>query len=303
LQYASSWNLEDEFIEWIKNANTFCSSLVDRIVPGFPTDTYKEKTEQLGYEDELMVVGEPYHLWVIEGPEWIKNELKIEGTWLNTLIVDDLAPYRVRKVRILNGAHTAMTPVAYLYGLSTVEESICHEEVGMFIKEIIEQEIIPTLEGPKTELCSYADDVINRFANPYIKHYLMSIALNAISKFQTRNLPALLDYVEKYNSLPKRMVFSLSCLLYFYMGKRGNDAIELQDDPVIVQFFKDHWGKFEQKEHTMAELVNIILAERRLWGMDLTSIANLESTVSTNLLTIYQRGVKEALKELFETSI
>lgn len=303
LEYASLWNLEDEFIEWVKNANTFCSSLVDRIVPGFPTDSYKEKTEQLGYEDELMVVGEQYHLWVIEGPEWIKNELKVEGTGLNTLIVNDLSPYRIRKVRILNGAHTAMTPVAYLYGLSTVVESVNHEEIGMFIKEMIVEEIIPTLEGNKTELADYADDVMNRFANPYIKHYLMSIALNSISKFQTRNLPALLDYVEKYNTLPKRMVFSLSSLLYFYRGKRGNDVIELQDDPINVQFFKTNWEKFEQHELSMKELVNKILGEERFWGMDLTSIPNLENTVSTNLLTIYKMGVKEALKELFETSI
>ncbi|WHY02781.1 tagaturonate reductase [Neobacillus sp. DY30] len=302
-QYARSWNLEDEFIEWIKNANTFCSCLVDRIVPGFPSDSYNEKTQQLGYKDELMVVGEPYHLWVIEGPEWIKNELKVEGTGLNTLIVDDLTPYRIRKVRILNGTHTAMTPVAYLYGLNTVEDSINHEEVGMFIKKMITEEIIPTLEGSKTELASYANDVISRFANPYIKHYLMSIALNSISKFQTRNLPALLDYVENYNSLPKRIVFSLSCLLYFYRGIRGNEVIELQDNPEIIQFFKTQWEKFDQQEQTMAELVNKVLAEQRLWGMDLTSIQNLENTVSTNLLTIYQRGVKEALKELFEKSI
>jgi tagaturonate reductase len=303
LQYASYWNLGDEFIKWVENANTFCSSLVDRIVPGFPTDSYKEKIEQLGYEDELMVVGEQYHLWVIEGPEWIKNELKVEGTGLSTLIVEDLTPFRIRKVRILNGAHTAMTPVAYLSGLNTVEESVTNEEIGRFIREMIKEEIIPTLEGPKTELCSYATDVMNRFANPYIKHYLMSIALNSISKFQTRNLPALLDYVEINNSLPKRMVFSLSSLLYFYRGKRGNDVIELQDDPEIVEFFKTHWEKFEQQELAMSELVNIILAEQRLWGMDLTSIPNLESTVSTNLLTIYQLGVKDALKEWFETSI
>jgi tagaturonate reductase len=303
LQYASLWNLEDEFIVWVKNANTFCSSLVDRIVPGFPTDSYKEKTEQLGYEDELMVVGEQYHLWVIEGPEWIKNELKVEGTGLNTLIVNDLSPYRIRKVRILNGAHTAMTPVAYLYGLSTVEESVNHEEIGMFIKEMIAEEIIPTLEGSKTELADYADDVMNRFANPYIKHYLMSIALNSISKFQTRNLPALLDYVEKYNTLPKRMVFSLSSLLYFYRGKRGNNVIELQDDRGNMQFFKTNWEKFEQHELTMKELVNKVLSEERFWGLDLTAIPNLENTVSTNLLNIYKMGVKEALKELFETSI
>ena len=303
LQYASKWNLGDEFIEWVHNANTFCSSLVDRIVPGFPTDSYKEKTQQLGYEDELMVVGEPYHLWVIEGPEWIKRELPVEGTGLNTLIVDDLSPYRIRKVRILNGAHTAMTPLAYLYGLSTVEETVNHEEIGRFIKEMIAEEITPALKGTKTELASYADDVMSRFANPYIKHFLMSIALNSISKFQTRNLPALIDYVEKYNSLPKRMVFSLSCLLYFYRGKRGNEEIELQDDPVNLQLFKTHWEKFEQHELSMKEVVNMLLAEQRLWGMDLTSIPNLENAVSTNLFNIYQLGVKKALKELLQTSI
>jgi tagaturonate reductase len=303
LQYASKWNLGDEFSEWVECANTFCSSLVDRIVPGFPTDSYKEKSEQLGYEDELMVVGEQYHLWVIEGPEWIKNELPVEGTGLNTLIVDDLSPFRIRKVRILNGAHTAMTPVAYLYGLSTVEESVNHKEIGMFIKDMIRDEIIPTLEGSKTELASYADDVINRFANPYIKHYLMSIALNSISKFQTRNLPSLLDYVEEYNSLPKRIVFSLSCLLYFYRGKRGLDDIELQDDPVTMQFFKTNWGKFDKQELSMIELVNTFLAEQRFWGVDLTSISNLENAISTNLRNIHQLGVKEALKELFQTSI
>ena len=125
---------------------------------------------------------------------------------------------------------------------------------------------------------------MSRFANPYIKHFLMSIALNCISKFQTRNLPALIDYVEKYNSLPKRMVFSLSCLLYFYRGKRGNEEIELQDDPVNLQLFKTHWEKFEQHELSMKEVANMLLAELRLWGMDLTSIPNLENAVSTTSL-------------------
>lgn len=303
LQYASYWNLGIEFIEWIRNANTFCSSLVDRIVPGFPTDSYEEKIKELGYRDELMVVGEHYHLWVIEGPEWLKNELPVEGTGLNTLIVEDLSPYRVRKVRILNGAHTAMTPVAYLYGLDTVEETVNHVETGQFVKELIEKEIISTLEGSKTELADYADEVMSRFANPYIKHFLLSISLNSISKFHTRNLPSLLDYVKQYSNLPKRMVFSLSCLLYFYRGKRGNEEIQLQDDPAIIQFFKIYWGKLEQNEIDMKELAEIFLAEQKLWGMDLTTIPNLVSAVSANLLSIYKTGVKEAFKELSETSI
>ncbi|AGK55937.1 tagaturonate reductase [Bacillus sp. 1NLA3E] len=303
LQYARHWDLGSDFIDWIHHANTFCSSLVDRIVTGFPFDSIEEKTEELDYQDDLMVVGEQYHLWVIEGPEWIKNELPIEGTGLNTLIVDDLAPYRVRKVRILNGAHTAMTPVAYLYGLNTVEESVNHSVIGKFVRELIEEEIIPTLGGPLEELTDFSKEVLARFRNPYIKHYLSSISLNSVSKFNTRNLPALLDYVNRNDRLPKRMTFALSCLLYFYKGKRGNQEIPLQDNPEILAFFKDIWGEFENQKIEMKELVETVLAKKQLWGTDLTSIPNLVSHVTSNLLQIAQKGVKEALKEINETSI
>jgi tagaturonate reductase len=303
LQYANHWNLGDEFINWIHDANTFCSSLVDRIVPGFPLDSIDEKTAALGYKDELMVVGEQYHLWVIEGPDWIKDELPVAGTGLNTLIVDDLTPYRVRKVRILNGAHTAMTPVSYLYGLDTVEESVKHQELGVFIKELVDNEIVPTLDGSPEELAAFSNEVLNRFMNPYIKHYLLSISLNSISKFAARNLPTLLDYVNQTATLPKRLVFSLSCLLYFYRGKRGNQDISLQDNPEILQFFQALWGKADQHEFHIEDLVKTVLANKQLWAMDLTSIPGLVSAVTTNLLNIKQFGVKEALKELYGTSI
>lgn len=301
LQYARHWNLGNEFINWVHNANTFCSSLVDRIVPGFPTDSIQEKTEELGYQDDLIVVGEQYHLWVIEGPEWIKNELPVHGTGLNTLIVNDLTPYRTRKVRILNGAHTAMTPVAYLYGLDTVEESVNHREVGVFIKELIEEEIIPTLDGDSEELIAFSQEVLSRFMNPYIKHYLLSISLNSISKFKTRDLPTLIDYVQYKQDLPKRLVFSLSCLLYFYKGKRGGQEIALQDSSEILQLFKTLWGKFDQHEMEMKDLVRAVLTEEPLWGTNLTAIPNLEDMVTNNLLNIEQMGVKDALRELHGT--
>lgn len=303
LQYAKSWDLGEEFIHWIRTANTFCSSLVDRIVPGFPADSYEEKVEELGYEDELMVVGEPYHLWVIEGPEWLKQELPIEGTGLNIRIVNDLTPYRTIKVRILNGSHTAMTPVAYLCGLNTVEEAVNHEEIGLFVRELIEEEIIPTLEGEKSELMDYANEVMNRFANPYIKHYLMSISLNSISKFQTRNLPSLLEFVETHHCLPKRMVFAWSSLLYFYRGKRGNDEIHLQDEPAVLQFLQTHWEKYDNREWEIRDVTKAMLSELMLWGRDLSTIPTLVEEVSTNLLAIEQLGVKKALKQLYETSI
>ena len=303
LQYAKEWNLGQEFTDWAENANTFCSSLVDRIVPGFPEDTMDEKTAELGYKDDLLVVGEQYHLWAIQGHEWLKKELPVSGTGLNTLIVDDLAPFRTRKVRILNGAHTAMTAVGYLYGLDTVEEAVNDPEVGQFIRGLISDEIIPTLEGPKEELTTYANEVLSRFANPYIKHYLMSISLNSISKFQARNLPALLDFVNKYNALPKRMVFAQSSLIYFYRGKRGQEDIALQDSPEVMEYFKTLCEQFDNSKSDFGELSKKVLSEQTLWGMDLAEVPNLSEGVSENLQSIHKNGIALALKELMDTAI
>jgi tagaturonate reductase len=196
-----------------------------------------------------------------------------------------------------------MTPVSYLYGLETVEETVNHQELGLFIKELMENEIVPTLDGPPEELAAFSNEVLNRFMNPYIKHYLLSISLNSISKFSTRNLPTLLDYVKQSGTLPKRLVFSLSCLLHFYRGKRGDEDIPLQDNPEILQIFQTLWEKVDQHELHMEGLVKKVLADKQLWSMDLTSIPNLVKAVTTNLLTIKQIGVKEALKELCGTSI
>ncbi|WP_066053915.1 tagaturonate reductase [Robertmurraya korlensis] len=300
LKYAKLWNLGDEFIGWIHQANTFCSSLVDRIVPGYPSDTIEEKTRELGYIDELMVVGEQYHLWVIQGPQSLYDELPVKDTGLNTLIVDDLTPYRTRKVRILNGAHTAMTPVAYLSNLETVEEAVIDPEVGIFIKEMITEEIIPTLEGEHHELSLYADEVLNRFANPYIKHYLMSISLNSSSKFQTRNIPTLLDYLNNKHELPKRLVFSLSALIYFYRGKRGEEPIKLQDQVGTLQFFYDLWKRYDMQVISIHQLTEAVLSNDQLWGMDLASIPNLIDKIANNLSQIEENGVRNVLKELNE---
>lgn len=303
LQYANHWNLEEEFIDWIQKANTFCSSLVDRIVPGFPKDSFDEKTEQLGYHDELMVVGEQYHLWVIEGPSWIRNELPFEKTRLNAMVVDNLAPYRTRKVRILNGTHTAMTPVAYLYGLETVADAVNHKEVGAFIRELIADEILPALDGPTEELNTFAIDVLERFKNPYIKHYLMSISLNSISKFKTRDLPTVLEYVNRKKALPKKMAFSLASLIYFYKGRRAGEKIELQDDMEVLDFLKNVWERYETEELTIKELVKAVLSEESLWDSDLSTIPLLEQTVACYLEDIEQLGIQKALKELSGASI
>ncbi|SCC37963.1 tagaturonate reductase [Fictibacillus enclensis] len=298
LQYAEHWNLEQGFVEWLHEANTFCSSLVDRIVPGYPKDSGDEKEAELGYRDELMVVSEQYYLFVIEGPEWLKNELPFEKAGLNSFIVDDLTAYRERKVRILNGAHTAMLPVCYLYGLDTVSQSVNDEVTGAFIKEMIAEEMIPAMKYSEEEMKAYAQDVLERFRNPYIHHFLSSLALNAISKFNARNVPTLVDYVEKKQKLPQRLTFSLSALLYFYKGKRGEEDIPLDDSSEIIEEFKELWQKVDSKELQLTAFVQDILSKEQWWGRDLSSISGLTTAVAEHLKVFEDKGIKAAVLEV-----
>lgn len=298
LKYAEIWNLGDEFITWINTANTFFCSLVDRIVPGYPRDTIEEVRAELGYDDNLVDVGEVFHLWVIEGPQCLKEELPIEKAGLNVKIVDDMTPYRTRKVRILNGPHTAMVPVAYLYGLDTVGETVDHEIMGQYVRELIFDEIVPTLDLPHDELVQFGNDIIERFQNPYVKHYLMSIALNSMSKYKTRDLPSLTEYLKRKGELPRKLVFSLAALIEFYKGKRGNEDIKLADDEHILELYKNLWSECDGSESGLKTLVTKVLAYDRNWGMDLNEIEGLTQAVTDNLILIEKVGMKEAVKSV-----
>jgi len=296
LKYAEVWNLGQDFIDWINNANTFCCSLVDRIVPGYPRDTIDEVREELGYDDNLVDVGEIFHLWVIEGPQSIKDELPIEKAGLNVKVVDDMTPYRTRKVRILNGPHTAMVPVAYLYGLETVGEAVDHEVIGRYVHDVIYDEIIETLDLPHEELVEFADAIIERFQNPYVKHYLMSIALNSLSKYKTRDLPSLTEYLKRKGTLPKKLVFSLASLIEFYKGKRGDEDIQLADDEDILELFKELWEKYDGTKEGLNKIVTSVLAYEKNWGSNLNEIPNLADEISRYLEIIEKVGMKEAVK-------
>lgn len=298
LKYAEIWNLGDEFITWINTANTFFCSLVDRIVPGYPRDTIEEVRAELGYDDNLVDVGEVFHLWVIEGPQCLKEELPIEKAGLNVKVVDDMTPYRTRKVRILNGPHTAMVPVAYLYGLETVGETVDHEIMGQYVRELIFEEIVPTLDLPHDELVQFGNDIIERFQNPYVKHYLMSIALNSMSKYKTRDLPSLTEYLKRKGELPRKLVFSLAALIEFYKGKRGNEDIKLADDEHILELYKNLWSECDGSESGLKTLVTKVLAYDRNWGMDLNEIEGLTQSVTDNLILIEKAGMKEAVKSV-----
>jgi tagaturonate reductase len=303
LQYTKLWNLESGFSAWLENANTFCCSLVDRIVPGYPRDRGEEMAAELGYEDRLVVVGEQFHLWVIEGPQSVKEELPAEQAGLNVLVVDDMTPYRTRKVRILNGAHTALTPVAYLYGLETVKEAVEHETVGAFVDALIGEEIIPTLDLPVPELHSFAAAVMERFKNPFVRHYVMSIALNSVSKFKTRDLPTLLQYTAEQGKLPEKMVFSLAALIVFYKGKRGSETILLADDAEVLDCFRDHWAACDGTEAGIHRLTEQVLGNEAFWGKDLNGVPGLTAMTAAFVARIETEGMQKALNRFVRDSV
>ena len=290
LQYAEEWKLEDEFIEWIEEDNIFCNTLVDRIVPGYPKDKMEAITAELGYKDNLVVEGEQFHLWVIEAPDSVKEEFPSEACGLNVIFTDNMEPYRTRKVRILNGAHTTLVPVGYLYGIDRVRESLEDEVVGKFLKDALFNNICPTLDLPDEELSQFSADVLDRFRNPYLQHELMSISLNSISKYKTRVLPSVLEFIKRKNELPSNLLFSLAALIAFYKGDRNGTPIALKDDQAVLDFFNNAW------KNNFVEVVEAVLANTDFWGTDLTAIDGLQEEVTSHLEAILDNGMEAALK-------
>ena len=231
LKYADLWELGDEFKNWVEKENVFTNTLVDRINTGYP----KGEDLGLGYEDKMVNTSEFFHLWVIETEHDLDREFPFSSANLNVIITrDKLEMYRTRKVRILNGAHTSLVPYALLSGFDTVKSCIDDEGMREHVRKCVFDEIIPTLDLPRDELESYAGSVIERFGNPYIKHYLSSIALNSVSKFKVRVLPSILEYIKRYGKTPETLVFSLAKLIEFYKNGEPSDA------PEVIEFMKAH---------------------------------------------------------------
>jgi len=251
LQYAKLWELGEKFINWVETENVFCCTLVDRINTGYP----KGEDMNLGYEDNLVNTSEYFHLWVIETDYDLEADLPFSKAGLNVIVTKDaLEKYRTRKVRILNGAHTSMVPYALLEGFDTVKSCMDDDAMRAYVRKCVFEEIIPTLDLPKAELEDYAENVLTRFANPYIKHYLSSIALNSVSKFKVRVLPSILEYKKRYGTYPKTLVFAFARLLDFYKTDMTNDDAE------VTAFMKNH-------------TVEEILANKDLWDADLSDLA------------------------------
>ena len=287
VKYIRHWRLEKTFEEWITSHSLFCNTLVDRIVPGYPKE-FAEIWEETGFEDHLIVAAEPFHLWLIEAPrekDQLRTAFPLEKAGLNVRFVDNLRPYRTRKVRILNGAHTAMVPVAYLRGLRTVREAIDDPFTGNFIKGAIAEEIIPTLDLPRPELEEFAGDVIERFQNPAIRHELKSIALNSISKFQVRVLPSILEYHKRYGKLPTNLLYSLAALILFYKGEWRGETMPINDTPEVLAFFKDAW-----RDNDISTATQQVLGNQNFWKSDLRNIEGMMSLVERHMREIATNG-------------
>ncbi|MBQ9978560.1 MAG: tagaturonate reductase [Clostridia bacterium] len=251
LKYADLWELGDAFKNWVESENVFTNTLVDRINTGYP----RGEDLGLGYEDNMLNTSEFFHLWVIETDYDLESEIPFASAGLNVIVTKDkLEMYRTRKVRILNGAHTSLVPYAMLEGFDTVKSCIDDERMCAHLRRCVFDEIIPTLDLPRDELLAYANSVVERFGNPYIKHYLSAISLNSVSKFKVRVLPSILEYIKRYDKMPETLIFAFAKLIEFYKTDMPQDA------PEVIAFMRDHSARE-------------ILANAELWGQDLSFLA------------------------------
>ena len=302
-QYIDQWGLDDGFKKYVNEDCTFCSTLVDRIVPGRIRDAEEvARLEEInGYSDPLLVVGEVFGVWNIEGPAWLEEKLPFKKAGVNCIVVPDVTPYKKRKVRILNGAHTGFVLGAYLAGFNIVRECMENSTVLGFMNKMLYDEVIPTLTLDKDDLMNFAKAVQDRFNNPFVNHELMSISLNSTSKWRARCFPSFAEYVEKYGKLPACLTTSFAAYLAFYSSniQELTDAglvckdpqgrtYTISDDRWVLEFYYDH------KDDDAATLTHAVMTNEQMWGEDLTKIEGFEAAVAADLEKIRKDGVLKA---------
>ncbi len=282
LRYIDFWKMPDSFKTWVLQANTFCNTLVDRIVSGFPTDKANDIHEQLGYQDRLVVQAEPFYSWHIEGTKSKGKLLPLTKGNLELSVVSNMEPYRMRKVRMLNGAHMVMVPLGLLKGLGSVQETIENPQLGPLLEKIIYREIIPTLSLPSEELNDFAGSVIERFKNPYLNHKLHSISLNGISKFRVRLLPTILQYRKLKNKWPQGLMNAFAHLLVLYKGSYGNLQFHLRDAPEVLTCFAHAWQQTD-----LRTTLQLLLEKEQFWGQDLTKIKGFSTELERYVEAVF----------------
>ena len=293
-QYIELWNLGEDFKHWFDTACGVYCTLVDRIVPGYPRDSIGQILDRIGLDDKLVVKGEIFHLWVIEAPKTVEKEFPADKAGLNVLFVPCEKPYHDRKVTLLNGPHTVLSPVGYLAGLDTVKECCDDPVIGRFVKKVMFDELLETLDLPRVELTQFADAVLERFRNPFVKHFVTSIMLNSFPKFKTRDLPGLKIFLERKGVLPSGLVLGLAAIVTYYKGgKRGKDEIVLKDDPVIIELLNNLWA-----DGSPIDVAKGVLGAEFIWGEDLNLIPGLTEKLSEYLRMIQDKGMIETVKSI-----
>ncbi|MDR2920678.1 MAG: tagaturonate reductase [Tannerella sp.] len=294
-QYIEHWNLGEEFKTWFTDACGVYATLVDRIVPGFPRKDIAAIQEKIGYADNLVVQGEIFHLWVIEAPEKIAKEFPADKAGLNVLFVPSEEPYHERKVTLLNGPHTVLSPVAYLSGIDIVRDACQHEVIGKYIHKVMFDELMETLNLPKDEVEKFANDVLERFNNPFVDHQVTSIMLNSFPKYQTRDLPGVKVFLERKGELPKGLVLGLAAIITYYKGGKREDGAEIipNDAPEIMELLKSLWATGSTQK-----VAEGVLGAEFIWGEDLNKIPGLTGLVKKYLDDIQEKGMMNVVKEI-----
>ncbi|MDD4489253.1 MAG: tagaturonate reductase [Paludibacter sp.] len=293
-QYIELWKLGTTFKNWFDTACGVYSTLVDRIVPGYPRETIDEIQERMQFEDKLVVKAEIFHLLVIEAPKSVAKEFPADKAGLNVLFVPDEKPYHERKVTLLNGPHTVLAPVGYLAGLNIVKECLRDDVISKYVYMVMYKELIATLDLPQKELKKFANDVVERFNNPFVHHFLTSIMLNSFPKFKTRDLPGLKIYLERKGELPAGLVLGLAAIITYYKGgKRGNTDIVPNDDKAIVDLLKILWTT-----NNLEMIAQCVLAADFIWGENLNDIPGLTDKLSFYLKLIDEFGMKETVRTI-----
>ena len=312
MQFIDLWKLEDGFKTWVNECCSFCPTLVDRIVPGYPREDAEALCKEWGYEDQLIDRAETFGLWVVEADtnitlDQLKKELPFEEAGLNVIFTKDHHPYKERKVRILNGSHTSFVLASFLAGNNIVRESMDDPTIRQYMEETLYNEVIPTLSLSKEDCEEFTKAVIDRFLNPFVKHQLLDISLNSVSKWEARCLPSFLGYVNKFNKLPKYLTFSIAALMSFYtsqteaefnggivlQGDRNGEKYNIRDDKAVLDFFKENSAK-SAAEFTHAYLSNTAF----FGGEDLTKVAGLEEAITNYIDDIRNRGMRAVVTDL-----
>lgn len=292
IKHAEANNLDDMFIDWIKANCHFYDTLVDRIVPGFPKESIAEIQQEIGYSDNLVVKGEYFHVWAIGGDPVIKEKFPLDKAGLNVLFMDCIKAFRDKKVRVLNGAHTAMVPVGLQMGCATVMDAFNNPLVEKFINTMVASEVLPAIDEDPEELKKFSSKILERFYNPYIKHYLETISLNSLSKWETRDFPTVLDNYTKHKKFAKRTAFSLASLIVLYSGKSKINFTP-NDTPEHIQFIRDNFNVNDIKGSVKA-----ILSNKQIWTADLLKVEPLVDEVSKDIESILNNDMEGALKAL-----